>query len=159
MPSITAIICLYKRQDYLEEQLLAISQQTLKVTQIVLLQNSADQKRLDLSPSLIQKYQQQCQIPIKTIRSDFNSLFFRWIIGYTFSTDYIWVSDDDAIPGVYWLDLAYQTHLRHQALVGPAGRIVYQWQPNSFTKDVSTYAKNKIDKHIQQFYLSKLKTL
>ena len=53
---------------------------------------------------------------------------------------------DDAIPGVNWLDLAYQTHLRHQALVGPAGRIVYQWQPNSFTKDVSTYAKNKIDK-------------
>ena len=110
----TAIITLWKRTDYLIEQLEAIMDQTIPPDTIIIIQNENhfNFKELDLS-----------RFPIKVIRSDLNSLYTRWIIGYLANSKYVNVFDDDVIPGRKWIESCIRVCEAQNALVGPSGRI------------------------------------
>ncbi|WP_447529196.1 hypothetical protein [Vreelandella sp. TE19] len=109
----TAIITLYKRQDYLPEQLMAIKNQSIPPDSIIIIQN---ENHIEIDPFIIQKFN------LKVIRSDINSLYFRWIVGYLVDSCYVCVFDDDVIPGSRWIESCFAASRKFNALVGPSGR-------------------------------------
>lgn len=115
----TAVITLWRRGDYLKEQLTAIMNQTITPDNIIIIQNESHLTidRKDFS-----------QFNFTLIKSDLNSLYTRWIIGYLSDSKYVCVFDDDVIPGRKWIELCIQTSNKYNALVGPSGRIA---QPGS----------------------------
>lgn len=108
-----AIITLWKRKDYLEEQLEALKNQTKKVSSILIVKN---ENHFEIDDKLVDKY------GLKIISSDINSLYTRWIIGYLLDEDYIYVLDDDVIPGEKWVEISINALKKYNALVGPSGR-------------------------------------
>jgi hypothetical protein len=111
--SCAAVITLWKREDYLEEQIEALQSQTKKVSTILLIQN---ENHFEVSSDLIERYN------LKIIKSTVNSLYTRWIIGYLLSEKYIYVLDDDVIPGNRWVEIAINALEKYNALIGPSGR-------------------------------------
>ncbi|MGJ8522724.1 hypothetical protein R84981_001415 [Carnimonas sp. R-84981] len=109
----SAVITMWKRTDYLEEQLEALFNQTIPPDQIIILQNG---NHFVVAPELVTKY------GLQIIRSDVNSLYTRWIVGYLCDSEYICVLDDDVIPGRHWIELCINTSKEGNALVGPSGR-------------------------------------
>ncbi len=112
--NISVIICLYKRASHLEEQIQALLQQTIKPIEIVVLQNET---HLNIS-DILASYPD-----IKRIKSDINSLYTRWLMGYVCEGEYIAVMDDDCIIGHRWLENCLRCSQQHNCLVGPSGRI------------------------------------
>jgi len=110
----SAIITLWKRSEYLEEQLEAIYNQSVRPKEIIIIQN---ENHFLIDEKIYQKYD------LKLIRSDINSLYHRWIISYLSSGEYVCVFDDDVIPGKDWIKLCYRVSQNHNALVGPSGRV------------------------------------
>lgn len=111
----SAIITMWKRQDYLAEQLAAIRSQSIPPQEIIIILNEGhipETKIRDLGGP-----------EIKIIRSDINSLYSRWAVAYIAEGEYVSVFDDDVIPGKYWIANAIRACTSYNALVGPAGRI------------------------------------
>lgn len=111
----SAIITMWKRQDYLAEQLAAIRSQSIPPQEIIIILNEGhipETKIRDLGGP-----------EIKIIRSDINSLYSRWAVAYIAEGEYVSVFDDDVIPGKYWIANAIRACTSYKALVGPAGRI------------------------------------
>ncbi len=110
----TALITTWKRTAYLEEQLNAIAKQSVPPTAIILLQNES---HIEIDRALLDRF------GAKLIRSDINSLYTRWVMGYLADTRYICVFDDDVIPGAKWIENCIRASDENNALVGPSGRI------------------------------------
>lgn len=111
----SAIITMWKRKDYLAEQLAAIRAQSIPPQEIIILINEnhiSDSKIRDITGPDIQ-----------IIRSDINSLYSRWAVAYIAKGEYISVFDDDIVPGKHWIANAIRACSSYNALVGPAGRI------------------------------------
>lgn len=108
-----AVITLWKRSSYLREQLNAICGQTIKPNEIIIIQN---ENHFEIDKELIEEY------GVKVVKSDINSLYTRWIIGYLSDSKYISVFDDDVIPGKKWIENCIRVCETHNALVGPSGR-------------------------------------
>lgn len=110
----TAIITLWKRSEYLAEQLEAILAQTIAPRSILVVQNES---HFAINPKFL-------SIPnLKLISSGLNSLYTRWIIGYLCDSKYVCVFDDDVIPGKKWIELCIKISDKYAALVGPSGRL------------------------------------
>lgn len=110
-----AVITVYKREKYLEEQLNAIQNQSLPPTKIVIIQN---EKHFEIDKNILIKFN------IELITSSINSLYTRWIISYLFNSEYVCVFDDDVIPGVKWIENCIRASRQHNALVTCTGRII-----------------------------------
>lgn len=110
----TAIITLWKRKEYLGEQLKAIMEQTIPPESIIIIKN---EKHIEIKEEYVNTY------PITVISSELNSLYTRWIIGYLTNTKYVNVFDDDVIPGRKWIESCIRVCETKNALVGPSGRI------------------------------------
>lgn len=111
----SAIITMWKRQDYLAEQLAAIRSQSIPPQEIIIILNEGhipESQIRDLGGP-----------EIKIIRSDINSLYSRWAVAYIAEGEYVSVFDDDVIPGKHWIANAIRACSSYNALVGPAGRI------------------------------------
>jgi glycosyltransferase involved in cell wall biosynthesis len=111
----SAIITMWKRVDYLAEQLAAIRKQSIAPLEIIIILNenhiSESKVRAIAGPDA------------RVIRSDINSLYARWALAYVAQGNYVSVFDDDAIPGELWIANAMRACDRYHALVGPSGRI------------------------------------
>lgn len=135
----SAIITMWKRKDYLKEQLAAIQGQSIPPQEIIILINER-------------------HIPESTVRdiagpnsqiisSDINSLYTRWALAYIAKGDYIAVFDDDVIMGEYWIANAIRACKCYNALVVPQGRIFNRKGKYNFFKLV-TPDTDVMDKNI-----------
>lgn len=109
-----AVITLWKRTAYLEEQLKAIMAQTIPPNSIIIIQN---ENHMQIDKKLFDLY------PIQHIQSGVNSLYMRWIVGYLANAKYVCVFDDDVISGNRWIENCIRVCESQNALVGPSGRV------------------------------------
>lgn len=113
---VSIVLNIWKR-PYLEEQLEALSQQTIQPAQIWIL-HSEDHK--PKPSSLLKKYSN-----IHHIHSSFNlKYFWRFSILHHIQNNYTWVLDDDIIPGKYWVERCLEACEKYNAIVASNGRII-----------------------------------
>lgn len=113
--SITVILNLYKRPEYLEEQLHAIKQQTVKPTEIWLWINSCQENRNFRQFSLFDN----------VIKSSKNVKYHgRFSAGLLCSSKFLAVFDDDTIPGKDWFSNCLNTMSISEGILGGAGCIL-----------------------------------
>ena len=113
---ITAILNCYKRLNYLEEQIQAIENQTVKPADIwVWYNNPEDGSQINLNEKLQGKY--------KVIQSNHNFKFHgRFALGLLAQTKYIAFFDDDTIPGNKWFESCINTiNGGEDGILGTAG--------------------------------------
>jgi hypothetical protein len=122
----SAIITMWKRQDYFAEQLAAIRSQSIPPEEIIIILNEGHIPE--------SKIREIGGADVKIIRSDINSLYSRWAVAYIAKGEYVSVFDDDVIPGKYWIANAIRACSSYNALVGPAGRIYNKHRLNGYYK-------------------------
>jgi len=111
---ITAILNGYKRPQFLNEQVRAIRNQTVKPTEIMLWQNNTDGFDKELTDTLT------------TASSNKNlGVWARFAFALNAKTEYICVFDDDTIPGSMWFENCLNTMKTHEGLLGSIG-LIYQ---------------------------------
>lgn len=125
----SAIITLWKRRSYLEEQLAAIRGQSMIPREIIIILNEKHMSESDVRDIAGPN--------VKIICSDINSLYSRWALAYIAEGDYVAVFDDDVIPGEYWIDNAIRACRCYNALVGSQGRIFNRKGKHEFFKIVT----------------------
>lgn len=125
---ITVILNCYKRLNYLEEQIQAIENQTVKPADIwVWYNNPEDGSQINLNEKLQGKY--------KVIQSNHNFKFFgRFSLATLAQTEYVAIFDDDTIPAPKWFELCLNTMNEvNDGILGGAGiRLLsnYSYEPH-----------------------------
>lgn len=110
----TAFITLWKRRDYLAEQLAALRGARVPPVEIIILINEGH-----LSEQDVRAVAGDC----KVLTSDLNSLYSRWALAYDAAGEYVAVFDNDTVPGAWWMDNAVRASRQYGAVVGSAGRV------------------------------------
>lgn len=109
---ISVILNVYKRQEYLEKQITAIKNQSVKVSEIIIWHNGTHEKKMitDLDSN------------IKYIYSSFNfGVWSRFSAALNTKNKYICVFDDDTIPGKNWIKNCMETIEKKNGLLGARG--------------------------------------
>jgi hypothetical protein len=110
---IAIILTQYKR-GHIEQQLIALQNQTLNVDTIVVFQN---EMHVDIE-HLKNKYN------FKHVRSDINTKYFgRFAFGFSLDADIIIVMDDDIIPGKNFVKNFTEQCVQYNGIIGGNGRI------------------------------------
>tara|TARA_R100001509_G_scaffold36014_1_gene19187 strand:+ start:721 stop:1464 length:744 start_codon:yes stop_codon:yes gene_type:complete len=112
--TVTVVLNGYKRNHTLSEQVNALQNQSVKVTDIMYWQNSAPNVGYDLS-SLEQA---QAHIAVSNINY---GVWARFAHALNARTDYVCVIDDDTIPGDMWIENCLNTYETHPGLLGTIG--------------------------------------
>ncbi|WP_455643447.1 glycosyltransferase family 2 protein [Parabacteroides sp.] len=116
MNTITAILTVWKR-NHLEEQLLALLGQTLS-PQVIWVQQT--QHHVDVD-DVIYKYRNYIKY---TCWEDNPGVFGRFESVENIDTQYVYIVDDDIIPGSGYLEKALETSKRLNAIISPNGRLL-----------------------------------
>ena len=112
---LTVILTAWRR-NHLEEQVLAILNQSLNPSEIWLYHCG---KHLNLKMTL-RKYPL-----VKYIKSDVDFGFFgRFSLAPFTRTKYVWIIDDDVIPGKDWIKTSLRISKEYNAIVSSAGRVL-----------------------------------
>jgi hypothetical protein len=112
MVSVSVVLTVYKR-NYLEQQLIALSKQTLQPDKIYVFQNG---DYVDIS-EIRKKYN------FNYIYNQENTKFYgRFAYCLTLETEYVVIFDDDLIPAPRWLELSISESLRLNAIIGSNAR-------------------------------------
>lgn len=107
-PSVSVILNVYKRSENLQAQLGAIAAQTLPVSETLIWENGEE---ISAKP-----------FEALRARSDSNlGVWARFAFALNSNSEFVWIIDDDAIPGPGWLESAIRTHKRTGGLVGSRG--------------------------------------
>ncbi len=128
----SAIVCLYKRSS-LDDVLQSLSRQTIAPKSVMILINGNH-----IDPNEIRKRYPDVLVS----QSDINSLYTRWCMGYMLDGDYIFVSDDDQVPGDRYIERALKLSSEKRALVCGTGRRYTSEGKQGFYEIVSPYDKN-----------------
>jgi hypothetical protein len=105
------ILNVFKRRDYLVDQLNSILYQTIMPKRIVILNNSGEIFRL---PNI--------SIPVSIIDSTENlGVWSRFAMPLLFRHDFYCVFDDDTLPGSHWLENCFSSYNSKRALLGTIG--------------------------------------
>lgn len=107
-PTVTVVLNVYKRSDNFSSQLTALMNQTVPITEYLVWENGEEK-----AP----------QIPGITVARVSKNLgvWARFAFALNAKSDYIWIIDDDAIPGRRFLENALKTHHETGGLVGSRG--------------------------------------
>lgn len=111
---ITTVLQIYKRPDYLAEQLQAIQNQTIKSDKIIVVYNEGGVKDGFEFPENVQYVYAKPNM----------KYHLRFLIGLLAQTEYIAFFDDDTIPGVNWYKNCIDTIKKHDCLCVSNGRDV-----------------------------------
>lgn len=108
---ITVILNAYKRLKYLNRQIEAINNQSIKPTEIIVWQNGTPERQiLKLNSN------------IKHIYSSYNfGVWSRFSVALNSKNEFICVFDDDTIPGKNWIKNCLQTMEEYEGLLGARG--------------------------------------
>lgn len=110
--NITTIIQIYKRPNYLQEQIEAVKNQTVKSDKIVIVHNEGEIKF---------KYPKDIQLVYANPNLKFH---LRYAVGLLMNTEYISMLDDDTIPQPRWYENCIETIKKHNCICVTNGRIV-----------------------------------
>jgi hypothetical protein len=106
--SVSVVLNVFRRSANYEAQLAAIRAQTHPVSEILVWENGNE----SVSPETTSVH----------ARSSKNlGVWARFAFALNATSDYIWMIDDDSIPGPEWLESALQTHRVTGGLVGSRG--------------------------------------
>lgn len=133
----SAIITLWKRKEYLKEQIEAIYNQSIVPNEVIIIINENH-----ISESSVRAI---VGSNVKIVCSDINSLYTRFTLAYIAEGEYISVFDDDIIPGKYWIANAIRACRSYNALIGPQGRIYNTTGKKNFFKIISPDIEDKTD--------------
>jgi hypothetical protein len=113
---VTVILNCYRRPEYLQEQIDAIKNQTMKPKEIwIWVNDHKDNEGVDFSSLGVDR----------VFRNDYNWKFYGRFAGALLaSTDFIAMFDDDTIPGTHWLENCFSTFSSHEGILGGAGVIL-----------------------------------
>ena len=113
--SITAVLTLYKRPYTLIEQLIAVQNQSIPPTKIIIWKNHAENIEVPTIPEELMKN-------VTIINSSENfGVWARFAVGLLVNTEYICVFDDDTIPQKRWFENCLNTQKTHRGLLGAIG--------------------------------------
>jgi hypothetical protein len=107
---ITVILNAYKRVEYLERQLEAINNQTVKPAKILVWQNAG---------AVIPEYL-KAQVTFAECNENLG-VWARFAYALNADTEYVCVFDDDTIPGRRWFENCLKTIETHEGLLGTRG--------------------------------------
>lgn len=113
---ITVILNGYKRGNQLNEQLEALSKQTVKPTEILVWYNNPGNNDIN--------YEIGTQVPVAYCNYNFG-VWARFAYAFMAKNPYVCVFDDDTIPGIKWLENCLKTMETHEGLLGTVG-LLYQ---------------------------------
>lgn len=106
--SVSVVLNVFKRSANYETQLAAIAAQTHPVTEILVWENGYD----SVDPSFANVH----------ARSSKNlGVWARFAFALNATSDFIWMIDDDSIPGPEWLASALDAHYQTGGLIGSRG--------------------------------------
>lgn len=115
--TVTTILQIYKRIEYLEEQLAAIDAQTIKSSKIFIIHNEGGvefDKKIDRED-------------VQYIYANPNTKFhLRFAVGLLCNTEYVFFFDDDTIPGNRLFESAMNIINKHNCIVVGNGRIIHE---------------------------------
>jgi hypothetical protein len=123
---ITTILNCYKRPEYLQEQIQAIKNQTIKGNDIWIWYNKPeDEDQYDLS-----------DLGCKVVSSNHNFKFHgRFALGLLSQTKYLAFFDDDTIPGSQWFENCLNTiEQGYNGILGSTGILLHSNTYNPHTK-------------------------
>jgi hypothetical protein len=113
---VTAILTKYKRKDFFQEQLLSVQKQTIKVDEILVCDNTIDNK----------------------------GVWERFKLAKKSKNDFVWVLDDDTIPAEKYLENVLECFDKKEGLYGTRGLLFKSeetYHKNYF--DIGWESKNK----------------
>ena len=106
---ITVILCAYNRPHLLQEQIAAIKNQSVPVSDIWLWYNRGSEPQISISD-------------IKVACCNHNFKFFgRFSFAMLVQTEYVAFFDDDTIPGEHWLKSCLDYMQSHEGILGTTG--------------------------------------
>ena len=112
---VTAVLTVYKRPQYLQEQLEALYNQTIKPKSIIVVKNFAEGIEFPTLPEYLTHN-------IKFIDSNTNfGVWTRFAIALLADTKYVCVFDDDTIPGRRWFENCLKSMKIREGLYGTIG--------------------------------------
>lgn len=124
LPKITVILNVYKRINYIDEQINSVINQSLKPIEIIIWNNSEKDINIDLN-----KY----SIPIIIFSSSKNlGVWARFFAGFNAKGTHIAVFDDDTIPGKKWFENCTTCMSIKDGLYGTTG---YRFHQSYFQND------------------------
>ena len=131
--SVTAIMTVFKRGNNFPSQMEAVLGQSLPVQKILVLENGENEVSVH-GNDLVTK-----------VRSDENlGVWARFSLALMAETEYIWILDDDFLPGSKWLENVMQTELlTGEALFGSRGLIFKSKHNYLEYQEVGTHSPNK----------------
>ncbi len=134
--SITVIITVWKR-GYLEQQLTSLTGQTVRPSQIWIIQNEHHIRIREV----VEKFTPDFPA-ISIIHSDYNFKFFgRFSLVCHVQTEYVLVIDDDVIPAASWLERCLRKSKQYNAVISCTGRII---KPASFRPEEGQGEEKKL---------------
>ena len=108
--TIAVLLNVFKRAEYLDIQLKALEEQTVKPISIYVWQNEGD----IIPEHLKQKFiLAECSINL--------GVWARFSFALNINADYICILDDDTIPGNRWLENCLNTVKKYNGLLGTRG--------------------------------------
>lgn len=128
---VTVIINIWKR-EYLRGQLDALLQQTCLPEEIWIIhyEDHIDVDALQEEYKVIFPH-------LFRIRSDMNLKYFgRFSIAAHVKSEYVWLLDDDVIPGRKWMQLSHEKCSGMNVIIGATGRII---PPDDFLPEMGTH--------------------
>ena len=135
--TITTILQIYKRPEYLQEQINAVLNQTLKSDKLIIVHNEGDA----IFDNIV--YPENTQFIYATPNMKFH---LRFAIGLLMNTEYVAFFDDDTIPGENWYKNCIETISKHECICGTNGRIVDR--ENNTQIGVGWGTQNEIEKEV-----------
>jgi glycosyltransferase involved in cell wall biosynthesis len=116
LPSTSVVLNIFKRAKNFPIQLEAVLSQSYPIAEVFVWENG-EQNVEDVASSF-QK--------VTRVRSDTNlGVWSRFAVALNAKADFIWVIDDDTIPGTKWLENAIETFRNRPAVIGSRGLRFY----------------------------------
>lgn len=112
---ITAILTVYKRPQYLQEQLQALHDQTIKPKTVIIIKNFVENVVMPPLPEYLVRN-------VKFIAGNTNfGVWARFAIALSADTKYVCIFDDDTIPGRKWFENCTDSMKIREGLYGTIG--------------------------------------
>lgn len=118
--SVSVILCAWMRPQYLEEQVNAVLEQTVKPREVVLWYNQPDKKLGILERRQNLNFRNADKV--RKIVCDYNfGIMPRFTLAACMEGDYVCLFDDDTIPGPRWFENCLRYVDREKAILGTIG--------------------------------------
>jgi len=124
--SIVAVLSIYRRPQYLQEQIEAILNQTIPPQDIFIWINKHEDNEEFVNENLYPLLDSYDYSNFRVVKNDYNWKYHgRFSIAQMAQSEYVCVFDDDTIPGKKWFENCIKSMRVKNGLMGSIGEIYY----------------------------------